>query len=44
MIELESKIGEFGRGERDSASVTQQTVRLLLVNKTPLRERAERTA
>jgi hypothetical protein len=44
VIELESQIGEFGRGERDSPSVTQRTVPFLLINRTPPRESAEQTA
>jgi hypothetical protein len=44
VIELESKIGEFGRGERDSPSETQRSVPFLLVNRTPARERREETA
>jgi hypothetical protein len=31
---LESQIGEFGRGERGSPSLTQRSVRFLLVNRT----------
>jgi hypothetical protein len=42
VIELKRQIGEFGRGERDSPSETQQSVTLFLVNRTPPRE-AERT-
>ncbi len=33
-----------GRGERDSPSLTQQSVSFLLVNRTPPREAVERTA
>lgn len=44
VIELERKIGEFARGERDSPSETQRTVPLLLINRTPPRQSAEQTA
>jgi len=35
ILELESQIGEFGRGERASASLTQQSLRFLMINRTP---------
>ena len=35
VIELERQIGEFGRGERASASLTQQSVRFVMINRTP---------
>jgi hypothetical protein len=35
VIELGSQIGEFGRGERASASLTQQSLRFLMINRTP---------
>jgi hypothetical protein len=44
ILELNRQIGGFGRGERDSPSLTQQSVTFLLVNRTPPREAAERTA
>jgi hypothetical protein len=44
ILELESQIGEFGRGERDSPSLTQQTVSFLLINRTPPRDAAKETA
>jgi len=43
-IELECQIGEFGRGERDSPSETQRSVRFLLINQTPPRDAAEQSA
>jgi len=39
VLDLRSQIGEFGRGERDSPSVTHQSPGLLLVNGTPARAR-----
>ena len=42
--ELEHQIGEFGRGERDSPSETQQTVPFLLINRTRPRDVVEQTA
>src|SRR6266487_5455049 len=44
VLELNRQIGGFGRGERDSPSLTQQSVTFLLVNRTPPREPVERTA
>jgi hypothetical protein len=35
VIELESQIDEFGRGERDSPSLTQRSLSFLMVNATP---------
>ena len=35
VLELESKIGEFGRGERARASLTQQSLRFVMINRTP---------
>jgi len=34
VMELESQIGEFGRGERASASLTQQSLRFVMINRT----------
>jgi hypothetical protein len=34
-MELDYQIGEFGRGERASASLTQQSLRFLMINRTP---------
>jgi hypothetical protein len=43
--ELQSKIGEFGRSERDSTSLTHPPAGFVLVNRTSRREPAsERTA
>jgi hypothetical protein len=44
ILELNRQIVEFGRGERDSPSLTQQSVTFLLVNRTPPRKAAERSA
>ncbi len=44
ILELERQIAEFGRGERDSPSLTQQTIPFLLINRTPPRDAAEETA
>jgi len=44
IFELRSQIGEFGRGERDSPSLTQRSVPFLLINRTPPRETAEQSA
>jgi hypothetical protein len=44
ILELNRQIGGFGRGERNSPSLTQQSVTFLLVNRTPPREAAARTA
>jgi hypothetical protein len=44
VLELNRQIGGFGRGDRDSPSLTQQSVTFLLVNRTPAREAAERSA
>ena len=35
MFELTGTIGEFGRGERASASLTQQSLRFVMINRTP---------
>jgi DNA invertase Pin-like site-specific DNA recombinase len=35
VLELERQIGEFGRGERASASLTQQSLRFVMINRTP---------
>ena len=35
ILKLESQIGEFGRGERARASLTQQSLRFLMINRTP---------
>ena len=35
VFELTCTIGEFGRGERASASLTQRSVRFLMINRTP---------
>jgi len=35
VIELERQIGEFGRGERARASLTQQRPHFLMINRTP---------
>jgi hypothetical protein len=40
VMRLEYQIGEFGRGERDSASLTQRPGPFLLINRTPPREAA----
>jgi hypothetical protein len=44
VLELNRQIDGFGRGERDSPSLTQQSVTFLLVNRTRPREAALRTA
>jgi hypothetical protein len=43
ILTLSSQIGEFGRGERDSPSLTQRPGPFLLINKTPPREPHEET-
>jgi hypothetical protein len=43
LMPLDYQIGEFGRGERDSGSLTQRPP-ILLINRTPLRAAAEATA
>ena len=35
VFELSCSIAEFGRGERASASLTQQSLRFLMINRTP---------
>ncbi len=44
VLGLNRQIGGFGRGERDSPSLTQQSVKFLLINRTPPRGAAERSA
>ena len=44
ILELDRQIGEFGRGERDSPSLTQRSVTLLLINRTPPQEATEQSA
>jgi len=44
IIEPTSQIGEFGRGERDSPSLTQRSVTLLLINRTHLPAAADQSA
>ena len=36
VFELWAQIGEFGRGERASASLTQQSMRFVMINPTPI--------
>jgi hypothetical protein len=40
VMELGSQIGESGRGERDSASLTQRRPSILLINRTRPRSTA----
>ena len=35
VFELTCTIGEFGRGERDRASLTQQSLRFVMISRTP---------
>jgi hypothetical protein len=41
IVEVGAQIGEFGRGERASASLTQQRLRFLMINRTPIEGRDE---
>ena len=35
VMELKGNVAEFGRGERASASLTQQSLRFVMINRTP---------